>query len=474
MTELTYKEEKEAWVTGCMGGSIIEIQLLASTVLVSHCLWLALLSNAQLFHCHCFWVQYIVYVVPIVFSQTILADHVGMLLIGMLLLAFGIHCNQGKQDNNRTIGKQPQLRNGRVQQSSTGSDNFKKQHSPYLTVYRAATMLLTCVAILAVDFRVFPRRLAKVETFGTSLMDVGVGSFVFSSGLVASRAFIAKSSAGSFLSQLQKSLKTAAPLLFLGVARLVATKSVDYQLHSSEYGLHWNFFITLGLLSPGVTVLGQFAKDVSSFMRIGTVVVIAYQLVLYQGLQDWVLHAPRTDMISANKEGICSFIGYLGIFCIGVDIGALIFTDDSKINRDARGPQSLAIQLGTRGAISWSILFAWSRLLTFDGSLGISRRLANLPYVVWVVAFNVSLLSILVLLDTISSKRAAPALLHYINVNGLATFLFANILTGVVNLTLKTLYASTDTSMLILCLYMLVVTYFPWFMWTRFQFRLKL
>lgn len=36
-----------------------------------------------------------------------------------------------------------------------------------LTIHRAFVMLITCVAILAVDFRAFPRRLAKTEFFGT-------------------------------------------------------------------------------------------------------------------------------------------------------------------------------------------------------------------------------------------------------------------------------------------------------------------
>lgn len=46
---------------------------------------------------------------------------------------------------------------------------------PFLAVYRAHMMVMTAVAILAVDFPVFPREFGKCEDWGTSLVRVCVG-----------------------------------------------------------------------------------------------------------------------------------------------------------------------------------------------------------------------------------------------------------------------------------------------------------
>ena len=50
--------------------------------------------------------------------------------------------------------------------------------APYVAAYRASVLLGTCAAILAVDFRAFPLHLAKTHASGTSLMDLGSGSFI--------------------------------------------------------------------------------------------------------------------------------------------------------------------------------------------------------------------------------------------------------------------------------------------------------
>lgn len=47
------------------------------------------------------------------------------------------------------------------------------------------------------------------------------------------------------LASLKKVLRTSLPLTILGVARLISTKSSNYQEHVTEYGVHWNFFLTL-------------------------------------------------------------------------------------------------------------------------------------------------------------------------------------------------------------------------------------
>ena len=87
-----------------------------------------------------------------------------------------------------------------------------------LSSYRASLMLVTLIAILGVDFPAFPRRFAKAETFGTGLMDVGVGSFVAASGLAHGLAAAARAAASGSQRRFpwRRECGRAAALLALG------------------------------------------------------------------------------------------------------------------------------------------------------------------------------------------------------------------------------------------------------------------
>ena len=67
------------------------------------------------------------------------------------------------------------------------------------------------------DFRVFPRRLAKVETFGHGVMDIGVGGYVFTGALVAGLA-----------GKVPKLTTSTLPLLVIGGVRWLLSKNVFY------------------------------------------------------------------------------------------------------------------------------------------------------------------------------------------------------------------------------------------------------
>ena len=51
----------------------------------------------------------------------------------------------------------------------------RERRRSFISNFRSGMMLLTCISILAVDFRVFPRRYAKTEDFGISLVRGGAG-----------------------------------------------------------------------------------------------------------------------------------------------------------------------------------------------------------------------------------------------------------------------------------------------------------
>ena len=346
-------------------------------------------------------------------------------------------------------------------------------------------MIITCAAILAVDFNIFPRRFAKVETWGTSLMDMGVGSFVFSAGVVSARSILKAQAAGqksTIATRVKDAVRHSLPLLVLGLIRLYTVKGVDYAEHVTEYGVHWNFFFTLGFIPPFMALCHTVFSVVPSYAFLGFIISTIYQVVLDSTeLKQFILTAPRTDLLSQNREGIFSLAGYLAIFLAGQDTGMYVLPRETKTPpgsslRSTSGLMQLQRTMIGK-LVTWTLI--WVALLAVNisyqgANLRVSRRLANLPYFLWVAAFNCGHLTLCATVEAlcfpdIYSERdpevekkkcvaATSRLLHAVNRNGLALFLLANLLTGLVNLTLPTLHMKNLETMGVLVTYIGVLS----------------
>ena len=129
----------------------------------------------------------------------------------------------------------------------------------------AADDLATAVAILAIDFHAFPRRLGKTRHHGIWLMDVGSGSFVLANALVSREALgvpptkeRTSASSGELPGyNLVVALHSTLPLLICGTVLAVMVYAFDYQQPVEEYGVYWNFFFTLA----AVCAAGQLRQD---------------------------------------------------------------------------------------------------------------------------------------------------------------------------------------------------------------------
>ena len=125
--------------------------------------------------------DFTVLVVPLLLSFTILADFVPMVLTVLLCTSIGILIVFDQQKN---LKKKP----GTQLTWKSFLEKSIPSRRPFITNFRAYVNISTAIAILAVDFVVFPRRFAKTETFGSGLMDMGVGSFMFSNAIVSPEA----------------------------------------------------------------------------------------------------------------------------------------------------------------------------------------------------------------------------------------------------------------------------------------------
>ncbi|KAK6496710.1 Glucosaminyl phosphatidylinositol (GlcN-PI) nositol acylation protein [Arthrobotrys musiformis] len=492
------KDNKEAFYSNLTGGSIAEINFVTAVAPIAYFIYAALQTRNGFFQADeyslpLFLIDFGLNAAALLLSITVYSQYAIYFSLFLALNGLVIYFTQSPSSQSKQR-KPPAKDDAAKELSEKEKLDVYLPKKAFITAWRGGMMMITCLAILAVDFPVFPRRFAKVETWGQSLMDLGVGSFVFANGVATARGILRDAHLGTtapLLTRLKRSFRSSLSLLALGLVRLFLTKTADYHEHITEYGLHWNFFMTLGCLPPFVALFqGTFTK--MAFPELLAICTGAgYQLVLFNyGLQNWVLLAERTNIINANKEGIASFFGYLAIFLAGQATGMRVLplqqSQSQGKQSQGQGKQPQAIgkkKASTQSAVKRPLLkplllqaIVWTMLyqLTDNYKYGmintqISRRIANMPYLCWVAAFNCWQLLAFYLIEVVcwgdpesaggktgsvaTYEERSPRLLRAFNRNGLIIFLVANITTGLVNMTMNTIETKTPVSMGVLFAY---------------------
>ncbi|KAL3232502.1 GPI-anchored wall transfer protein 1 [Nakaseomyces bracarensis] len=481
----TLKDRKEAFVTGLEGGSIMEINIVTSVALTGYFCWNIIRYYSQDGSVSTL-VDFCLNWVALLLSITIYSSD-AYLLTNLLVLPsiylFGFnYWSRSSIKSSKTEETQQHKK-----------DPFLLEKKPFLSAYRSGMLIITCLAILAVDFEIFPRRFAKVETWGTSLMDLGVGSFVFSNGVVSARALFKEklrpsNSKTSAIKKIIGGFRSGVTLLVLGLCRLYFVKNLEYQEHVTEYGVHWNFFITLSLLPPVLVILDPLTAYIPQcIFALSFSLCYEYFMIKDDKFLNYLILSDRSNIFNANREGIVSFIGYCSIFLWGQTIGFFVLGNKKTVNNLYRCSTQVIGEDKNQQRSKWTRLtsvspitglFIWFCIffVTFEIISNIhpntvSRRFANLPYTIWVATYNTGFLLGYAFVDKMFGNSASnyklPILLESMNCNGLAMFLLSNVTTGLINMSMSTIDANAYVSISVLLAYAAYLALVSWFLYNR-------
>lgn len=433
---ISYKEYHENYLSGHEGGGLLDVPLTLSPVLLLGfiAVYLRCLVGYKN-HFVCFLLDFVCTVLPCTLLVTVLSEQLTMCLL-ILLIPFTL-----------TIFRELFFRKSTIRLSEALRTKVTLKRRPFVTNFKAIVSLLSVICILAVDFTIFPKRFIKTEAYGYSLMDTGVGFFVVANALTCNLK--ETNSRKLFISNV--------PILILGFVRYLTTEKIRYQKHVTEYGVHWNFFFTLAI----VKFLGPYlASKFPPKWYLLTIWCALHEVVLKAGLEPWVMSdAPRTNLLSANREGIVSILGYLYLYVVGVHLGTWLLYASPK-------PQ---VKEEMKKGLKCFMLFLIVTIFLHISRVSPSRRLANPAFVIWMMSIIFFVLGLSILLESLievfcrrmncgAHQGSTLFILEAICANNLAFFLIGNLLTGAVNMSTKTLLVPPSISLLIVILYICVNT----------------
>lgn len=303
-------------------------------------------------------------------------------------------------------------------------------------------------------------------------------------------------------------------VLLLGVSRLISVKVLNYQEHVSEYGVHWNFFVTLYCVWVVADILHSYlTRKAISFLAVA--LLIGYQIFLniFGGTQ-YIFDSSRGSFVDANKEGIFSLFGYISLYLLMEVISFYFFhadphcdekpTPSSSVSGENPQPESETMRVNSQpdttsaqsglqsnpsfqaatnpgaskvfhqvpgfdfkfvlrlGGFSLFVWALWLLLATMVQPT--SRRLCNTTYVCFSIALSCTLILATYVVDVLGDKSLSISTLNLMNTHSLAVFLIANVATGIINMTIKTIHSTVAESLSVMVVYTFLVCLTPWAM----------
>lgn len=276
----------------------------------------------------------------------------------------------------------------------------RKSHSGLFLV-RGHLILMVTVSIFACDFSFFPYKFLKTKHYGISLMDVGIGSFLYHNGM-----------ASVHLTR-RKLLRNVAINILLGTIRLATIRYFDYAVEITEYGKDLNFYFVLA-----ITYVLFAAVDTGYNFYTALFFTCVHQVLLKYGLEEYVFKSRRDNILDLNKEGIVGVIPSLAIFLFSNEIGRVMFTKENDLLKAAR-------------IFFYSILFIYGYSFTSE-KIEVSRRLGNVSYVLWIMLIHTVQLFLCHIASVLGMQTSF--LQNFSSENMMFIFLWSNVLVLISNL----------------------------------------
>ncbi|ADM12135.1 uncharacterized protein Eint_090050 [Encephalitozoon intestinalis ATCC 50506] len=188
----------------------------------------------------------------------------------------------------------------------------EKDLNTSIAIDRTRSLIITSVAItiFASDFSFYDgRKLGKSMDYGLKLMDIGVGSFVYNAGFFSVKA------------SKQRKIKNILSSFFFGALRYLSKVILKLDVKDAEFGVHLNFFFMLGILNLASLFIDTYAN-----FLVGFAMCLFHEIFLkFFGLEEVIYNSTRSNLITANIEGITFLLPQMGMFLMASDISKAIF-----------------------------------------------------------------------------------------------------------------------------------------------------